>query len=239
MAGVGSRFQAAGVNTPKMLHSVRGRPMLLWAIEGLPKTFDQYIAICLRRHIDEFGLAEQLRRLLSSDIRIVVLNQPTQGQAATVLAARHLIDNDRPLWIHNIDTYFKCDVEPGLPSGAAGSILYFKASDPSLSFIEMDEQGIIRRVAEKDPISPYATAGLYCFAHGADFVLAAEQMMHKGIRVRGEYYVGPVFNEMISAGARVVGIPAAEVWDLGTPEKVVRFESYLDTQAGATEAHMK
>src|SRR5689334_4992525 len=110
MAGVGSRFRGEGVSTPKMLHPVRGRPMLLWAIEGLPKTFDRYIAICLRTHIDEFRLAEQLRRLLSEAIKIVVLDEPTQGQAATVLAARHLINNDRPLWIHNIDTYFRCDV---------------------------------------------------------------------------------------------------------------------------------
>jgi dTDP-glucose pyrophosphorylase len=234
MAGLASRFKTAGITTPKMLQAVSGRPMLSWAIDGLPKNVDNYIAICLRTHVEEFKLDEHLRQLLPGAIEIVVLDRPTEGQAATVLAARHLIDNNLQLWIHNIDTYFRCNADVNLmvPPDAAGSILYFKASDPSLSYVEMDDQRIIRRIAEKDPISPYGTAGLYCFAHGSDFVLAADAMMHKGRRVRGEFYVGPVFNEIISAGGKIVGIPAEEVWDLGTPEKIAVFESHLNAQSG-------
>ena len=55
-------------------------------------------------------------------------------------------------------------------------------------------------VAEKQPISRNATAGLYYFRRGVDFVRGAERMLFKNASFSGEFYVAPVYNELILAG---------------------------------------
>jgi hypothetical protein len=80
-------------------------------------------------------------------------------------------------------------------------------------------------VAEKQPISRNATAGIYYFRQGAEFVAAAERMLLKNASVAGEFYVAPVYNEFVLAGRRVGIFPieAAQMHGLGTPEEVERF----------------
>ena len=52
-------------------------------------------------------------------------------------------------------------------------------------------------------ISDQATVGIYYFRHGSDFVRFAKQMIAKDIRVNGEFYVCPVFNQLVQAGLDV------------------------------------
>ena len=56
-------------------------------------------------------------------------------------------------------------------------------------------------VAEKKPISDQATAGIYYWKHGSDYVRYTEQMVKKNIRVNNEFYVCPVYNEAILAAS--------------------------------------
>ena len=62
---------------------------------------------------------------------------------------------------------------------------------------------VVTRVVEKQPISRRATVGIYNFARGRDFVRAADAMMAKEIRVNNEFYVAPVYNELIAEGAHI------------------------------------
>ena len=68
-------------------------------------------------------------------------------------------------------------------SDCDGGILTFKSDDPKWSYAEINENGIVKRVAEKDPISSYATVGIYYWRKGADYVKYAESMIKKDIRV--------------------------------------------------------
>ena len=67
----------------------------------------------------------------------------------------------------------------------------------------------------------------YCYYQGCgtrqDFVEAAEQMMKKNIRTNNEFYVAPVFNEMIGSGKKICIYPVAEMRGLGTPEDLHQF----------------
>jgi len=42
-------------------------------------------------------------------------------------------------------------------------------------------------------------------------------------RTRGEFYVAPLYNRLIKAGADVRLDPASEVWVLGTPAELEQF----------------
>jgi dTDP-glucose pyrophosphorylase len=87
------------------------------------------------------------------------------------------------------------------------------------------EDGEVVAVAEKRPISRHATVGIYYFRRGGDFLEAAQRMIAKDARVSGEFYLCPVYNELILAGRRVTIFPIARehMHSLGTPEDVEAF----------------
>ena len=101
-----------------------------------------------------------------------------------------------------------------------GAIMCFEATHPKWSFAKTNEDGLITEVAEKNPISNQATAGIYYFKHGSDFVKYAEQMIEKNIRTNNEFYVCPVYNEVIGSNKKIYNyqIPTKNMWGLGTPE---------------------
>ena len=111
-----------------------------------------------------------------------------------------------------------------------GSILCFEDAhrDPRWSFAKTNEEGLVVEVQEKVPISQYATAGMYAFSKGIDFVQASLDMIVRNERVNGEFYTCPTYNYLI-AEKKKIGmhlIHQDSMHDLGTPEGL---EAYLET----------
>jgi dTDP-glucose pyrophosphorylase len=101
-----------------------------------------------------------------------------------------------------------------------GGILVFESTHPKWSFARLNNEGYVCEVAEKQPISNLATAGIYFWRKGSDYVKYAEQMIRKNIRVNNEFYVCPVFNEAIQDGKKIKVFKIAnnKMWGIGTPE---------------------
>ena len=78
-------------------------------------------------------------------------------------------------------------------------------------------------MAEKKPISDIATCGVYWYRKGSDFVKYAEQMIEKNIRVKNEFYIAPVYNELIRDGKTLVPFYVNQMHGLGTPEDLDKF----------------
>lgn len=212
MAGRGSRFAAVGYTLPKPLIPVHGAPMIRLVIDNIrPATPHKFVFVCQREHLQAYDLSEQLHAW-SPGCEVAALDGTTEGAACSVLAAREHI-GDGPLMLANSDQYIAVAIDPYLAAvsdrSLDGLIMTMQASDPKWSFAALGDQDLVTRVAEKEPISTYATVGIYNFACGRDFVRGAERMIAKDIRVNGEFYVAPVYNELIADGARI------GVWDLG------------------------
>lgn len=238
MAGRGSRFADIGFTTPKPLIDVRGRPMYAWAIESLPLNLARrVIFICLDEHLRQSRLQDDiLVRYRSLDPEVVRLDEVTQGQACTVLKARNWIDNDEPLLIYNADTYCRTGLAarlPQLPPEVDGVLGVFHAPGDKWSFARVDGGGRVVETAEKSRISDWASTGLYYFRRGGDFVRHAEAMITEQERVNGEFYVAPIYNRMIAAGAQIYVDPAQEVWVLGTPEDLQHFYDHFDSSSAS------
>jgi len=77
--------------------------------------------------------------------------------------------------------------------------------------------------AEKNPISNYATVGIYYWKKGKDFVHYGEQMIKKNIRTNNEFYVCPIYNEAIQDGKKFKAYKVDEMWGMGTPEELNNF----------------
>ena len=231
MAGAGSRFANAGYTFPKPLIEVRGKPMIQVVVEAL-NVEAKYTYVVQKEHYEKYNL-QYLLNLLTPNCNIVQVDGITEGAACTTLLAKEFIDNDEPLIMTNSDQLILWDSNETLYAfnndNVDGGIVTFPATHPKWSFAKLGEDGYVCEVAEKKPISEHATAGIYYWKHGSDYVKYAEQMIEKNIRVNNEFYVCPVYNEAIGDGKkiRIKEIGTEDMWGLGTPEDLNYFlENY-------------
>ncbi len=231
MAGRGSRFAKAGYELPKPLISVQGHPMIRLVTNNLrPHQPHRFIYLCLQEHIEKYAV-DRLLKSWEPGCEVVVVDQVTEGAACTVLLAKRLIDNSDGLMIANSDQWVDTDINAYLDSmnslNLDGLIMTMWADDPKWSFVRMNEQGYVTEVVEKKVISNEATVGIYNFKRGGDFVAAAEEMVEKGARVNGEFYVAPAYNELILQGQAVgyfnIGKVGDGMYGLGVPEDLNLF----------------
>jgi hypothetical protein len=230
MAGRGSRFANAGYTLPKPLIPVFGTPMIELVISTIrPVVPHRFVFICQRADVEAHDLRRQLRGW-APGCAIIELEGQTEGAACTVLAAEAEIA-DGPLMIANSDQFVAVDIDRYLAELGErqldGLVMTMRAADPKWSFAAVDGRGLVSRIAEKQPISPHATVGIYNFARGRDFVRGARAMIARDQRVNGEFYVAPVYNELIAAGARIgiydLGEEGAAMHGLGTPADLAAF----------------
>ncbi len=228
-AGRASRFKEAGFTAPKPLIVVRDKPMIAWAVDSLSFIKNsRIIFICLRDHEEKHAIVGNLKKLFGKKINVLLTDGVTQGAAISALLAKDYINNDEELIISNTDHYFGAkDFEKELKRKKyVGLIPVFEATHPRWSFAKVNEKGMVTEVAEKVPISNHATVGLYYFKKGKDFVWAAEEMIRKDIRRNNEFYVCPVYNELIGRGEKIKAVETDFMWSMGTPEDVAYFEKY-------------
>lgn len=231
IAGRGRRFADAGYRQPKPLIPVHGLPMIAAVVRNVrPSTPHRFIVVAQRRHLEHLGMREAIEAAAPGAV-IVPVDGVTDGAACTVLLARDHIDTDDPLMLANSDQWVDIAIDDYLATlprlGADGLIMTMTASDAKWSFVGLGVDGLVTRVVEKQPISNEATVGIYNFRRGRDFVWAADRMIAANRRVNGEFYVAPVYNELIAAGARIVvhnvGREGAGMYGLGIPADLDRF----------------
>ncbi len=233
MAGRGSRFAQAGYALPKPLIDVYGHPMVEYVIRNVtPSEPHRFIFLCLQEHLQEFALADRLREM-APGCEIVPVDHVTEGAACTALLAESLVDSDEPLMTANSDQYVDIRIDDYLAAmgGRDGLIMTMPGDDEKWSYIREDGRGLVTEVREKQRISRIGTVGIYNFARGRDFVRAAKQMIAKDLRVNGEFYLAPVYNELIAEGAEIgwwnAGPLGEKVFGTGTPKDL---PSFMETE---------
>lgn len=229
MAGEGSRFAKEGYTFPKPLIDVRGKPMIQQVVENLDFV-SQYVFLVRKKHIEKYeGLVDTLHRITNSYCKIVEVDELTEGAACTALLAKEHINIDEDLLIANSDQFIEYERQNFISlknmTDVDAIVWTFNAVHPKWSFVKTNSRGYITEVAEKKPISDIATCGIYWYRKGSDFVKYAEQMIDKNIRVNNEFYIAPVYNELISDHKTLIPFYVNKMWGLGTPEDL---RYYLD-----------
>jgi len=222
MAGEGSRFAKEGYQFPKPLIDVSGKPMIQRVVENLD--FDaEYIFLVRKQHLKKYeGLIGTLTQITNLKTKVVEVDSLTDGAACTVLLAKDYINNDDDLLIANSDQIIEYEQEnfnslKNLTSVDA-IVFTFNAIHPKWSFVKTNSRGYITEVAEKNPISNIATCGIYWYRKGSDYVRYAEKMIEKNIRVNNEFYIAPVYNELIQDNKTLIPFYVHKMHGIGTPE---------------------
>ena len=236
LAGQANRFQQRGYTFPKPLIEMGGRSLIEIVLSSVaPPSPCKHIFICRKEHLAQFFLGDVLR-LLRPGCEVIDAHGDTAGALCTVLLAIDQIDPEQELLIVNGDQYIAESLDPFYQrcrtSDVDGCILTFEATHPRWSFVRTaaTDPTRVMEVSEKRPISKQATAGLYYFRRAADFVEAAERMVVKGIRTAGQFFICPVYNEMILQGKKIVShhLSDGAMYSLGTPEDVDTFTAHLN-----------
>ena len=223
MAGAGKRFQEAGYKEPKPLIDVCGKPMIKRVIDSLSgdELGINYIFVVQEEHL-QMGL----EKYLDNKGTIVSINKMTEGAACTTLLASEHINNESELIIANCDQYIDWIFQDFVASCMEfdGCLATFNSTNPHHSYAKL-KKGIVTEVAEKIVISDKASAGIYYFKSGASYVSAANRMIEKNIRTNNEFYICPVYNELISDKKIISNfeINVNNKHMLGTPEELKIF----------------
>lgn len=219
MAGEGSRFRESGYHCGKPSIDVEGKSMAQAAFDSLGI---DTMPTCLIRNRMAMVWAFQ-----------IMLDKPTRGTTETCLKAKQLLDDD-PLLIANCDQILEWDHVAfyyfAQNTALDAIIVTFGCPEPDnkWSYCEVGNDGLVKRVAEKDPISAIGCTGVWFWKHGSDFVKYAEELIAKDIRVNGEYYLSLCYNLAIADGKKVGTFRVEKFHSLGTPELL---DTYLKRNA--------
>jgi len=235
LAGTGIPFQKAGYAFPKPLIEIKGKTMIEVVINNLkPECPHRFILICKKEHYEKYDLYNVIKNATAGQFEIVQIDGSTEGAACTVLTALKYIDNDDDLMIANsdqiVDSNINAFIAAGRENDKDGLIMTFRSTHPKWSYVRTDDNGAVIETAEKKVISDRATVGIYYFKHGSDFVRGAQAMIEKNIRTNNEFYVCPVYNELILADKAVgaYDIDSDNMHSLGTPEALTEFLKKID-----------
>lgn len=232
MAGLGSRFEKAGFTFPKPLIDVNGKPMIQIVVENL-NIEANYIYIVQKKHREKYNL-DSLLSLITPNCKIIEVEGVTEGAACSALLAKEYINNNEPLFFANSDQFIEWDSSEFMykmqETNSDGGIVTFESTHPKWSFAKVNNEELVVEIAEKNPISNNATVGYYYWKKGSDFVKYAEQMIQKNLRVNGEFYVCPVFNEAIQDNKKIKIFNISKMWGLGDPESLDYYlKNYKET----------
>jgi dTDP-glucose pyrophosphorylase len=229
MAGKGQRFIDAGYGKPKFLLEINGKTTIEWVVKSMNVPGAQLIFIIRQDHDKDYNLQGFLKTKFP-DCNIVVIDHVTEGALCTVLLAEKLINNDTEAIIKDCDQIINWVPAHFLSfvrrRNADGAIVNIITQSPHYSFCKLGPDNMtIVETAEKKVISNLGTAGIYYFKKGSDLVKYGKQMIAKNIRTNNEFYVTPMYNELISDGKKILNYPIAEIFGLNTPDE---FEQYKD-----------
>lgn len=191
----------------------------------------KFIFIIKKEDHEKFHLGSVMK-LLHKDAKIVIANADTKGAACTCLLAIEYINNEEPLLIINGEQYMNVNVpmilNDFIKRDLDGGIITFHSVHPRWSYIRLDEDNYVVETAEKRPISNYATTGAFYFKQGMDFVEASKNMILKDAHVNGQFYICPVYNEMILQQKKIgiYNIPSEDYYSFSTPKGLREFEEF-------------
>ena len=238
MAGRGSRFRDVGIDVPKPLVELWGRPLFWWSTESLLRSVKvrELIFVVLAEHVEQFAIDATIRDFYPS-ARIVSLPDVTSGAAETAAIGIAALVRTGPLAVNDCDHAFRADglqwIVERLRGGVQGALLGFRAHAPAYSYVRLDGVGRVIGTVEKQVVSDFAIAGCYLFADGQTFLDRYAE--YRQACMYDELFVSGVYNAIIGAGGEVLFHELAEHVSFGTPDEhqgVGREElSFLSTDA--------
>ena len=243
MAGKGSRFSEQNYTKPKPLLSVDGKPMVVRAVECIPKC-DSTIFICLKDHLNLDDLSNNLRNNFEN-VSIAEIEQTTSGQACTCEIGITLfgIDANTPIQIsacdngvtYNTDTYQRLvnDEHVDVIVWSFRNNQSSKVNPDMYSWLDVDSDNNITAVSckkfnGKDPLTSHAIIGTMFFRKAEYFLSGLEKNYKSNTTTNNEFYVDDVIIRCIESNLKVKVFEVDNYICWGTPDDYKTYNYWLD-----------
>ena len=238
MAGQGTRFQRAGVPTPKPLVELWGRPFFWWAAESVLRCIRvrELVFVVLADHVERFQIDSTIRSCYPA-ARIVAIPEPTSGAAETAAIGVDALETTGPFALNDCDhAFLASEVEAVvelLEGPREGALLGFRSAVPAYSYVRFDDEGRVAGTVEKQAVSEFAIAGCYLFANARTF--ADRFAVYRKTCPYDELFVSGIYNSILHAGGEVLFHELVHHVSFGTPVESARVRredlSFLDSGA--------
>ena len=232
MAGKGSRFSELGYDIPKPILPVNGNPMIVEAVECLPKT-DNKTFITLSEHVVKYHIDDVLKKKYDG-CNVITIDSVTEGQACTCEIGINKINlnDDLPILISASDNgilYNNDEVQTLLNDESVDIIVWSfrnsqssKLSPDSYAWLDVDSENKIQHVSCKkfiydDPLKTHAIVGTMFFRKAKYFTDGLNENYRLNFRTNGEFYVDDVINRCIDSGLNVKVFECENYICWGTP----------------------
>lgn len=210
MAGLSSRFSKAGYTLPKYMLYAKNKSLFNLAVSSFDKYFKSCRFIFVARDLFETErfIRAECKLLGIEEYEVVVLKEPTRGQAETVykgiVSAR--VPADEPILIFNIDTFRPGFSFPKEIDNWDGYLECFEGSGSNWSYartIDGTSNSKVVETAEKIEISNFCSTGIYYFKKVAYFVNVYNENELRPLKGQKELYVAPLYNFLILEGKSI------------------------------------
>jgi RpiB/LacA/LacB family sugar-phosphate isomerase len=229
LAGRGQRFIDAGYSLPKQMIPARGRTCIEWSFDSLNFLNSEVVFILRKDTLSSFpDLRAFLDSITGGNCRIVELEHETRGSLETCSIIAKTLEPESALSIFTGDVYFLPRYDPStfVDMNLDGWLLSFKSNSNSYSYAKVDSEGFATETAEKIVISEHALVGIYGFKSVDFFRKYADLTLSKPPEFGGEYYIAPVFNNIIKDLGVVKVQPVDEMHLFGTPQELNFFRKF-------------
>jgi NDP-sugar pyrophosphorylase family protein len=238
MAGAGSRFSEKGYKDTKPFISVNDKPMIIQAVQCLPKTTNQ-VFICQQEHVNQYPLKKTILQYYEN-AEIYCIDYLTEGQACTCEIGMKHLNLDKPILISACDNgvyYNKEAYNKLLLDTSIDIIVWTFRNEPTskhnpnmYAWLETDENDFIKNVSCKkfhetkhNLKTSHVIIGTMFFRKGSYFVDGLHANYNENIRSNNEFYVDDVLNQNIKDGLKVKVFKVEHYICWGTPDD---YETY-------------
>ncbi len=225
LAGKGSRFLKDGIYQPKFLLELNsGDEILKASIKAfnLPKEI-KFFLIINNKHKPYINHINKIMSSFSNDYEII-MTPDTNGQAETASLALDFIKNDNWIFFFNGDTILKDrNLNKTIDyvnsnKEISGFIDVFYEQSANYSYVKVNSNMYVEKIAEKIVISKYATSGLYGFCNKETFFKYYKKLNF----AEDEIYISDIYELMIVDNLKIkIGdlFSKAQTIVLGTPKE--------------------
>ncbi|MFH1849765.1 MAG: sugar phosphate nucleotidyltransferase [archaeon] len=237
LAGKGTRLRPHTHTVAKPLVRVAGKPVLAHILDMLkPYKIDEIIFIVGH-------LGDQIEEFVSKHYRFnarYIVQQELKGQAHAIALARPYVNQDVLIWF--VDTISDADISKLSGIKNDGMIFVKEVEDPRrFGVVVADKDGIVTQIIEKpeNPTSNLVNIGLYYIKDSKLMFSCIDELMEKGRKTKGEFYLMDAFTQMIRKGAKFETCEV-NVWeDCGKTDTLLATNRYFLDHGNAKTAKTK
>ncbi len=232
VAGAGTRLRPLTYTQPKPLIPVAGKPIISFII-------DQLLEVGVREFVFVIGyLGEKIKNFVEQqypDIKKEFVTQEMRlGSAHAIWMTRELIRDAEDLIVFFGDTIIDLDMKKVLqmPESCLG---VKKVLDPrGFGVVELDEEGVVERVAEKPriPKSNLAMVGFYRIREVRELLQAMDFNISHNIRTGGEFPLTDALMRMIEQGIVFRTVTVDNWFDCGKKDVLLETNALLLERQG-------